>query len=984
MTKKSRGKEIMFLKNHREGPDLVFKPGDIAKTPKKGADDLIKRGIAKEVSKIKNKDIPEWYPEETKERKHHEELKKQEETAKALARIPKQLRNKDFRFVKIAMKGKNARKKPFPNDWQNTNNYQYDDQPFLSYISNDNNFGVLCGRGDLAVIDADEPEISELVQKKLPKTFTVQTGSGGKHFYYLVPDMEKKIVLRDKDKKHYGELQFTGSQVIAPGSIHPNNKRYKILEDVPIKTISYDDIKKALDEYIQTEFEEIATWENTGEYDDIDITQIINLSRFKKHGRELQGSHPVHGSKTKSNFSVNPAKGTWHCFRCGTGGGALSLIAVLEGVIDCSDAKPGALKGDVFNQVSEIAKNKYDLDVNYENISSSTSGKVQSSQKKQSGKSNNNKKVTKSKVAVEKYELSADEQKILDAIKKNPLQNILKILESKHVGTKGERKTVLTGFVHALNSLATGGGILKIAGSSSAGKTNLANTILECFPDEWIKDVGDLSPTAIKHMEWQDEKILYIREASGGEKSTETLKLMDVGDGGFKALVTVGNPSTGFHVEEKIIPVKYIITTRAEGLFDLQLENRLYEISIDETEEQTFNVLFYKSIINAGFHKDISFNPVKEYLRSRTIFDEIRVPFDFVFLKLLKMNKIRSRRDYDKLIMLCKASAFLNQEDRPQKCEGGKKILYALPEDAHNVFLFSIESFEETVTGLPKKLRKVYDVLPNPEAEKGITYLDIAKETGMVKKTVTRYCEELDIQGYIDIDDTGRSHRIRKAQELEKQQQLFEVYSDGILLFTLTSLVLDGVDYEIPLSWYDLLRDINQDTYWDKVRHRKPIKEKNWDNDWDNNGTKIIDFYQKNHIEELLGFTNNILVGHPCRGDVAICIQPPIRRKDKKLYISANDRDTGTKSTQNKIDLFDFLIPSCPGVAVTKKRDSEGFREKFNRPLDQDFFNEYYQNNFGEDEKKIISDLIVMGVTEFVDEDELRSCVKTAMSGDKQ
>jgi len=45
-------------------------------------------------------DSPNWYPDETKDRKHTEELKRQEQTAKALARIPKQLRKKDFRFVK--------------------------------------------------------------------------------------------------------------------------------------------------------------------------------------------------------------------------------------------------------------------------------------------------------------------------------------------------------------------------------------------------------------------------------------------------------------------------------------------------------------------------------------------------------------------------------------------------------------------------------------------------------------------------------------------------------------------------------------------------------------------------------------------------------------------------------------------------------------------------------------------------------------------
>ena len=114
----------------------------------------------------------------------------------------------------------------------------------------------------------------------------------------------------------------------------------------------------------------------------------------------------------------------------------------------------------------------------------------------------------------------------------------------------------------------------------------MVNAILRCFPDKWIKRVGDLSQNSLKYVLWKDEKILYIQEAGGAEQTTEHLKLMDAGDGGFKALVTMGTPATGFHTEEITIPVKFIITTRAEGMFDSQLENRMFSLSIDESEEQ--------------------------------------------------------------------------------------------------------------------------------------------------------------------------------------------------------------------------------------------------------------------------------------------------------------------------------------------------------------------------------------------------------------
>ena len=47
----------------------------------------------------------------------------------------------------------------------------------------------------------------------------------------------------------------------------------------------------------------------------------------------------------------------------GSGGGAVALIAVLEGIIDCREAVPGGLRGDKFTQVIKVAKEKYGFDI---------------------------------------------------------------------------------------------------------------------------------------------------------------------------------------------------------------------------------------------------------------------------------------------------------------------------------------------------------------------------------------------------------------------------------------------------------------------------------------------------------------------------------------------------------------------------------------------------------------------------------------------
>lgn len=68
------------------------------------------------------------------------------------------------------------------------------------------------------------------------------------------------------------------------------------------------------------------------------VLQAYGIKDLKRCGEELYGSHPVHGSEGGHNFWVNPNKNVWHCFRHGSGGSAIDLIGVLEGIIQCEES----------------------------------------------------------------------------------------------------------------------------------------------------------------------------------------------------------------------------------------------------------------------------------------------------------------------------------------------------------------------------------------------------------------------------------------------------------------------------------------------------------------------------------------------------------------------------------------------------------------------------------------------------------------------
>ncbi len=297
---------------------------------------------------------------------------------RALQRIPPHLQERPgARFTVIL----NGGKKPEGKDWSGPNgaNYSIDDAPLAGYLAEGHNYGVLCGHAGIAVPDLDDlGRLEELgILQRIPETWQVKTGRGGQHLYFDCPELENQIGLYDPELKdedgeplHLGEIQSRGQQVVGPGSIHPNGNRYEIINDAPILKINKDDLLKIFDGLILTGIDDPAEEPTRAESrrrssgghglgDYIPIDQVAWPKDIKvRHGSDVIGSHPLHGSKGGKNFSINTAKNCWHCFRHGSGGGPLEWLAVEAGLISCQDAKPGCLDKETFKKVLQIARDR--------------------------------------------------------------------------------------------------------------------------------------------------------------------------------------------------------------------------------------------------------------------------------------------------------------------------------------------------------------------------------------------------------------------------------------------------------------------------------------------------------------------------------------------------------------------------------------------------------------------------------------------------
>lgn len=265
--------------------------------------------------------------------------------------------NPELKFCKV----RKQTKKPFEKDWVNK---PYSWEEIQDHISKEANAGAICGYGGLAVADGDTPELREAIEKNLPETFTVRTGGGGIHSYFICKELDKKIVLQN-DEKHFGEIQSHGSQVIIPNSIHPNGNKYEIIKNKKIAKISKEDLIKAVAPFMkevkESEVIVLKELKNYGSSDinSIPITSVMDISGFKRHSSgELYGTNKWHGSETGQNTWINESKNVAHCFRCNAGINVAQAIALNEGIISiCSDK----LTKEQFKQVLEVAYDKYGL-----------------------------------------------------------------------------------------------------------------------------------------------------------------------------------------------------------------------------------------------------------------------------------------------------------------------------------------------------------------------------------------------------------------------------------------------------------------------------------------------------------------------------------------------------------------------------------------------------------------------------------------------
>lgn len=265
--------------------------------------------------------------------------------------IPQRLKEEEFRFVKI----RQGEKAPFEKAWVRENNYHYNDPSLRAHLTMDGNYGIVGGYGNLLIVDCDTQELLNLVEQYLPSTFAVQTGRGGKHFYYTCEDFGRPLRLRDVNKENVGDIQAFGKQVVGPGSVHPNGNIYQVINDSPLAKVTRPWLEVLFEPYLIKRTPTNGTSDINFNEHALSITDVVPLGGLVKYQDEYRGPHPIHDSDTGQNFSVNPSKNLWHCWRHDCGGGPLHWVAIANNIIECGEE----LRGSDFVEALMLVEEKY-------------------------------------------------------------------------------------------------------------------------------------------------------------------------------------------------------------------------------------------------------------------------------------------------------------------------------------------------------------------------------------------------------------------------------------------------------------------------------------------------------------------------------------------------------------------------------------------------------------------------------------------------
>lgn len=608
------------------------------------------------------------------------------------------------------------------------------------------NIAILCGvpSANLVVLDFDDSSIYPKffgIQAIERETLVVKTGSGKRHVYLR----SDKSVASFKIPQLRLEVRSDGNIVIAPPSKHPSGGFYEFVNKNVKKVMVITDLESAI-------------WKKA---EKIGVNAPDNLFAEDSHER---GEQPYEGPDPPCIVALS--KGVEKGIRNEAGMRLLAYWLKFKRDVDPVKAWKRLKKWNELNkpplsneELKAILESVKKLDRSY--------GCRVNQAWCNLGQCNLLRNKLLRKEAEEEAEKILSAPNVLDALEPH--------LDNVSAGEDDNKKLEFILDLSGKQEDPTLKQIILFKSEPGAGKTHLMK-ISDAFK---TKSVGRFTAHALDYINLQDYEILKLKELGGMDQEFQgvsTIKFLSADDKGYTIEATERDEKGRFTTKTYRVPPITIVTSTTRVDLDPQFVRRAWILNPDESKEQTERIRKWKSklereknLVALGLLKETSYDHSKRVLRAVVKKLEpcsVILPFPEALTKILGIEKLRLRGDYDKFFSLVKLYGFLHQRTLPV-IEGanGHKAIFVLPQHAFASMKIAEKPYVTMTTELEARTRKLVEKLEELNiTEKGDPVgiddrAKIAVELGLSEKNVRRYFKEWTSAGYMVAKQTkGRGN----------------------------------------------------------------------------------------------------------------------------------------------------------------------------------------------------------------------------------
>jgi hypothetical protein len=355
--------------------------------------------------------------------------------------------------------------------------------------------------------------------------------------------------------------------------------------------------------------------------------------------------------------------------------------------------------------------------------------------------------------------------------------------ELKRSGFVGQEKELKIVFLAVISRLLEEPVSVVIKGLSSSGKSFLVKKVLELFPEDAYYALTSLSDKAMAHSkEPLKHRFLVIYEAAGAQGELQDYFIRSLlSEGRIRYEFAEATPEgVDARLVEREGPTGLLITTTSYKLHD-ENETRYLTLRTNDSEEQTAAVLRAEARKARGMVAQkldtTKWHSLQTWLKVASVRD-VDIPYADELARLVKFKKApRLRRDFNKVLTLIKAHAFLHQSSRSRDKQG--RVLASVDDYAAvqeligNYISEGVEqSVPEHVRETVVVLRRLYDDLE--DKSQGITGSTLKVELDVDKGTVSRRLGEARRLGFVrNLEESrGRPGRWAPGEPLPENVEI--------------------------------------------------------------------------------------------------------------------------------------------------------------------------------------------------------------------